>query len=73
MRLVSATNNVLIGTVTGATSSILTLESTTKGFLPPRNANPSVNITSPATGLVCYNTTTNKLQVYNGTSWIDLH
>ena len=25
------------------------------------------------TGGVIFNTTTNKLQVYNGTSWVDLH
>lgn len=54
-------------------SAIVEIQGTNRGFLPPRNANPSANITSPATGLVVYNTTTNKLQVYNGTSWIDLH
>jgi hypothetical protein len=64
---------LLIGTVTDVASSILTLASTTKGFLPPRNADPATNITSPAEGLIAFDTTDKKLQVYDGTNWIDLH
>ena len=29
------------------------------------------NISSPTTGLTVYNTTTNKLNVYNGTAWVE--
>ncbi len=50
-------------------SAALQVNSTTKGFLSPRNSNPT-GITSPATGLQVYNTTTNELNVYNGTSWV---
>jgi hypothetical protein len=65
--------NLLIGTDTNAASSILTMESTTQGFLPPRMTSAQRNlIGTPATGLVVYNTTDNRLSVFNGTSWVNL-
>lgn len=58
---------------TGDPSALLTLTSTTKGFLPPRMTTTQKNaIASPATGLVVYDSTTNKLQCYNGSTWNDL-
>lgn len=51
-------------------SAILDVKSTTKGFLPPRLDSTQRNaISSPAAGLVIYNTSINALQCYNGTSW----
>lgn len=53
-----------------ASSSILDLTSTSKGFLPPRMTTAQKNaITSPATGLVIFDTTLNKLCVYTGSAW----
>jgi hypothetical protein len=55
-------------------SSILDLTSTTKGFLPPRMTNAQmVAIATPAAGLVVYDTTNNKLNVYDGTNWVAVH
>lgn len=54
-------------------SAALTLTSTTRGFLPPRMTTTQRDaISSPASGLMVYNTTTNKAQCYNGTAWQDL-
>jgi hypothetical protein len=54
-------------------SSVLDVRSTTRGFLPPRMTTTQKNaIVSPAAGLVLYDTTTNKLQCYNGSTWNDL-
>jgi DNA-directed RNA polymerase beta subunit len=65
--------SLLLGTTTNAASSILTMESTTQGFLPPRMTTTQRNaIASPATGLIIYNSTDNLVQAYNGTSWINL-
>jgi hypothetical protein len=51
-------------------SAILQLDSTTRGFLPPRQTTTQKNaISSPATGLVVYDTTLNKLAVYTGSAW----
>jgi hypothetical protein len=56
-----------------ATSSIVEIASTTKGFLPPRMTTTQKNaIASPAAGLVLYDSTTNKLCCYNGSTWNDL-
>ena len=69
MRITSA-GNVLVGTDTDLASSILTMGSTTKGFLPPRmTTTQRDDIGSTATGLVVYNTTTDKLNVYTGSAW----
>lgn len=69
------------GAVTGATSmyvggsslhasAILQADSTTKGFLPPRVTTTERDaISSPATGLIVYNTTTGTAQYWNGSAW----
>jgi hypothetical protein len=66
--------SVSIGSgVTPVASAALDVVSTSKGFLPPRMTTTEKGaIASPATGLVLYDTTTNKLQCYNGTTWNDL-
>jgi hypothetical protein len=62
--------SLLLGTTTNAASSILTMESTTQGFLPPRMTTTQKNaIASPATGLVVYDTTLNKLCVRGALTW----
>ena len=51
-------------------NAIFELESNDKGFLPPRLTTIQRNqILSPSAGLVIYNTTTNCLNYYNGSSW----
>jgi len=65
---IDSTGNVGIGTTNP--SAKLDITSTTGGFLPPRMTTTQRNaISSPATGLVIYNTTDNVLNFYNGTSW----
>jgi hypothetical protein len=54
-------------------SAQLDVSSTTKGFLPPRMTTTQKNaIATPAAGLTVYDSTTNKLQCYNGSTWNDL-
>jgi hypothetical protein len=56
-------------TITSLPSAILQVESTTKGFLPPRMTTAQKDaIASPAAGLVVYDTTLNKLCVFT-TAW----
>jgi len=65
-----ATGEVGIGTTTPSVKSVLDLTSTTKGFLPPRMTTVERDaITSVPAGLTVYNTTTNKLNFYNGSAW----
>jgi hypothetical protein len=66
---VNATNN---GAAPDA-SALFDVQSTVKGFLPPRMTTTQKNaIASPATGLMVYDTTLNLISVYNGTTWITL-
>jgi hypothetical protein len=61
-----------VGAALNATA-ILQADSTTKGFLPPRMTTTQKNaIASPAAGLVVYDSITNKLCCYNGSTWNDL-
>jgi hypothetical protein len=53
-------------------SAQLQVDSTTKGFLPPRMTTTQVEAIEPTAGLVIYDTTTNKLQCYDGSSWNNL-
>ena len=66
----ASTGNVAINTTTDVASSKLTIESTTQGFLPPRMTTTQKNaIGTPATGLVVYDTTLNKLCVRTASAW----
>jgi len=61
------------GTTTPDASASVDITSTTKGFLPPRMTTVQMNaISSPATGLMVYDTTTNQWMGYNGTAWVIL-
>ncbi len=58
------------GTLTPAASSLLELSSTSKGFLPPRmNSTQRDAISSPATGLFIYDTSSSQFDFYNGATW----
>ena len=60
------------GAITPDASAILELRTTTKGLLTPRMTTTERDaISSPATGLIIYNTTTNKFNFYNGSGWTD--
>lgn len=65
--------SVLIGTTTNSASSLVTMESTTKGLLIPRMTTTQRDaISTPATSLLIFNTTTNAFNYYDGAAWIFL-
>jgi hypothetical protein len=65
-----ATAQVRIGSNPVAASSVLDVQSTTKGFLPPRMTTTQKNaIASPASGLVVYDTDLGKLCVRGASAW----
>jgi hypothetical protein len=54
-------------------SAMLDVKSDTKGMLIPRMTTTRRDaISSPATGLMIYNTSTNAFNFYNGTTWIEI-
>jgi hypothetical protein len=67
---IDSSGRFLMGTGGGSTSAIMQLDSTTQGFLPPQMTTTQRDaISSPGTGILIYNTTTNKYNFYNGTGW----
>lgn len=55
-------------------SAAVQIESTDKGFLPPRLTSVQRDgMISPVAGLIIFNTTVNKHQGYNGKIWNDLY
>lgn len=73
MRIWSTTGNVQIqnvGTYTDIASARLAVNSTDQGVLLPRmTTTQKAAITTPATGLIVYDTTLNKLAVFTGAVW----
>ena len=65
---------ILIGSGTTQNSSMIQMNSTTQGFLPPRMSTTQVNaISLPAEGLVVYNTTISHLCVYQAGAWVKMN
>jgi hypothetical protein len=70
----TANGNLFIGSTSLNASAALEVTSTTRGFLPPRGTNAQMlAIVSPVAGLIFYDTTNNKLNVYDGTNWVATH
>jgi hypothetical protein len=64
--------SLAIGTTTVAASALLNLNSTTKGFLPPRMTTvqrDAIATVAGDAGLTIFNTTTTKLEVWDGAAW----
>lgn len=73
MLRLNANGSLLMGTSTNDGSAILNLSSTSKGVLIPRMSTTNRDaISSPATGLLIYNTSTNKFNFYSGSAWTEI-
>ena len=67
------TAQMVIGGSTPAATAVLDLQSTAKGFLPPRLTSLQRNaIASPAQGLTIFNTNLKIVETYNGTRWVNV-
>jgi hypothetical protein len=74
-RFIGRYNSFYVGTdkTLAVASAKMQIESTTKGFLPPRMTTTQKNaIATPATGLQIYDNTLNRPCFYDGTTWITL-
>ncbi len=69
----SAQGNFGFGTTTPNASAIVDISSTTQGLLAPRMTTTQRDaITTPATGLLIYNTSVDGFQYFNGTDWVSV-
>jgi len=63
----------IVGASTLVASAVLQVDSTTRGFLPPRQSTTQRNaITSPAKGLIVFDSDINKLFVFSGATWEEI-
>lgn len=66
----SSSTAIVFNSTNSYASAQLAIDSTTRGFLPPRmTTTQKTTIASPAAGLVVYDNTDNYLSLYNGTNW----
>jgi hypothetical protein len=62
-------DSVVIGQNSKVDSAKLAVVSTTQGFLPPVMTTTQRDAITPVAGLIVFNTTTTKLECYDGTTW----
>ncbi|MFK5983073.1 MAG: hypothetical protein QM499_09175 [Flavobacteriaceae bacterium] len=68
---INTSAQVGIGTTTPDASSVLDIQSTSKGFLAPRMTTVErTAISTPVVGLMVFDTDLNKFYFYDGSSWI---
>lgn len=60
---------VIIGNETSDAKGILILESENKALVLPKILNPAKNVPSPYPGMICLDTISNNLYVFNGLVW----
>ena len=65
----SGKTGVIIGSEVSPVDGILVLESSNKAMILPKIANPHLNVKSPYPGMMCYDTVSNSLAVYDGSNW----
>lgn len=59
----------IIGSATSAAKGVLVLEAANKAMVLPWVANPHLNVLNPYPGMMCYDTTSRSLAVFDGTVW----
>lgn len=64
----SSTGGIGVGTTSPNANAVLDISSTTKGVLLPRSSSDPTGVA----GMIYYNTTSDIVKLYNGTSWITL-
>jgi hypothetical protein len=72
---ITNSGKLIVGASSAASDkAVLEASSTTQGFLPPRMTEAQRDaIISPAAGLMIWNTTDVKLQVYSGSLWVNMN
>lgn len=64
-----ASAGVIIGNKDTAPKGALVLESNNKALILPKIGNPHTTVGSPYPGMICYDTVSNSLAVFDGSVW----
>lgn len=60
---------VIMGAASSVADGVLILESSSKAMILPQVATPHINVKSPYPGMICYDTTSKSLAVFDGAVW----
>lgn len=60
---------VIIGAKTSAANGILVLEANNKAMILPKISNPHLTVPNPYPGMICYDTASKSLAVFDGSKW----
>lgn len=60
---------VIIGSGTSTAEGVLVLEAIDKALILPKIASPQTNVKSPYPGMICYDTISKSVAVFNGKVW----
>lgn len=63
------TQGAIIGSPTSNAKGVLVLESSNKALVLPWIQNPHLNVQNPYPGMMCYDTASRTLAVFDGTVW----
>ena len=60
---------VIIGASTSTADGVLVLEAADKAMILPQIATPHINVKNPYPGMICYDTTSKTLAIFDGSVW----
>ncbi len=60
---------VIFGATSSPANGILVLESPNKAMILPKISNPHINVQNPYPGMMCYDTVSKSMAVFDGTRW----
>jgi hypothetical protein len=60
---------VIMGANTSSAEGVLVLEATDKALILPQVANPHTTVKSPRAGMMCYDTASDTLAIFDGLKW----
>lgn len=66
---ISGQNRVIMGSSTTNVPGVLVLESSDKALILPKIASPHLNVKNPYPGMICYDTTSKTMAVFDGLKW----
>ncbi|MDQ1161784.1 hypothetical protein QE422_002152 [Chryseobacterium sp. SORGH_AS 447] len=64
-----ASNGVIIGSSSSSAKGALVLESTNKAMILPHIKNPHSTVKSPYPGMMCFDTVSKSIAVFDGSKW----
>lgn len=62
-------NGVVMGAATSSAAGVLVLESSSLALTLPKVDKPHLNVKSPYPGMICYDTNSNTIAVFDGAYW----